>query len=50
MAHKAQVDYCLSVKNKFPNFFKNTKEVEFTDDIANAIVDYESGNCSDILT
>ena len=29
MAHKAQVDYCLSVKNKFPNFFKNTKVVDF---------------------
>ena len=29
MAHQAQVDYCLFVKNKFPEFFKNTRVVDF---------------------
>lgn len=29
MAHKTQVDYCLSVKNKFPEYFKNKKVIDF---------------------
>lgn len=29
MSHKAQVDYCLFVKNKFPDHFKNKKVIDF---------------------
>jgi SAM-dependent methyltransferase len=29
MAHRAQVDYCFYVKNKFPEFFKNKRVVDF---------------------
>jgi SAM-dependent methyltransferase len=29
MAHPAQVDYCNSIKSKFPKYFKNTKVVDF---------------------
>lgn len=29
MSHKTQVDYCLQIKNKFPNYFRNTRVIDF---------------------
>lgn len=29
MSHKSQVDYCLWIKKKFPDFFKNKKVIDF---------------------
>jgi len=28
MAHQAQIDYCMSVKNRFPDYFKNKRVLD----------------------
>jgi SAM-dependent methyltransferase len=62
MSHQAQIDYCLWVKNKFPEFFKNTRVVDFGsldingsnrrffDDCEYTGLDIGAGNNVDIVT